>query len=215
MKETLVTLAVIALAAGCVTPYGEGQSALQKGRFVEAEGYFGQALAAGPGRTDALVGLGIAQYKQGEIDQASDTLQKALLIRPNEPSVRFYLGLAYLRNQDTRQAEHQLTALRSLNIDPRVAQQIDRALEVIRQGPLSDPVRNFLIGSIETQAQLSRDAQEALLQAQRAQAYYFPYYPYVYPYFAAPFAPFAAFAAPFGPFAPCVLVRRGGGWFCI
>ena len=202
-------LAVITLTAGCVTPYREGQSALQKGRYVEAEGYFNQALAADPGRTDALVGLGIAQYKQGEIDQASDTLQKAVLIRPNEPSVRLYLGLAYLRSQETAKAEQQLTALRSLNIDPRVAQQIDRALEVIRQGPLSDPVRDFLVGSLETQAQLSRDAQDALLQAQRAQLYYFPYYPYAYPYF----SPY--FAAPYAPFAPCVLVRRGGGLFCI
>jgi tetratricopeptide (TPR) repeat protein len=202
VRETLVTLTVIALTAGCVTPYGEGQSALHEGRFAEAEGYFSEALAADPGRTDALVGLGIAQYKQGEIDQASDTLRKALQVRPNEPSVRLYLGLAYLQNRDSLQAEQQLSALRSLEIDPRVAQQIDRALDVIRQGPLSDPVRAFLVGSLETQAQLSRDAQEARLQAQRAQAYYFSYYPYGYPYFAA-------------PFAPCVLVKRGGVWFCI
>jgi hypothetical protein len=113
--------------------------------------------------------------------------------------------LAYLQNRDSVQAEQQLSALRSLNIDPRVAQQIGRALEVIRQGPLSDPVRDFLVGSLETQAQLSRDAEEARLQAQRAQSYYFPYYPYAYPYF----------AAPFGPFGPCILVRRRGGWFCM
>jgi tetratricopeptide (TPR) repeat protein len=212
MTRAWTLLAVTALAAGCVTPYGEGQSALQKGRYVEAEGYFNQALASDPSRTDALVGLGIAQYKQGEIDQASDTLQKALQVRPNEPNVRLYLGLAYLRNQDTLQAEQQLTALRSLNIDPRVAQQIDRALEVIRQGPLSNPVRDFLVGSLETQAQLSRDAQEALLQAQRAQAFYFPYYPYIYPYFGYPYVGYPYVGA---PFAPCVLVRRGGGWFCI
>lgn len=202
MREALVTLAVIALAAGCVTPYGQGQSALRKGRFAEAEGYFSQALAADPGRTDALVGLGIAQYKQGEIDRASDTLQKALQVRPNEPDVRLHLGLAYLQKRDSLQAEQQLSALRSLDIDPRVAQQLDRALEVIRQGPLSDPVRDFLVGSLETQAELSREAQEARLQAQRAQHYYFPYYPYAYPYFAA-------------PFGPCILVRRGGGWICM
>jgi len=202
VKETLLTLAVIALAAGCATPYGEGQAALHQGRFAEAEGYFSQALAADPGRTDALVGLGIAQYKQGEIGQASDTLQKALQIRLNDPSVRLYLGLAYLQNRDPLQAEQQLSALRSLDIDPRVAQQIDRAIEVIRQGPLSDPVRNFLAGSLETEAQLSRDAQEARVQAERAQTYYFSHYPYGYPYFA-------------GPFAPCVLVRRGWGWFCM
>ncbi len=202
MKEALLALAVIALAAGCATPYGEGQSALHQGRFAEAEGYFSQALAADPGRTDALVGLGIAQYKQGEIDQASDTLQKALQVRPNDASVRLYLGLASLQNRDSLQAEQQLSALRSLDIDPRIAQQIDRALEVIRQGPLSDPVRNFVVGSLEIEAQLSRDAQEARLQAQRAQTYYFSYYPYGYPYFAS-------------PFAPCILVRRAGGWFCM
>lgn len=202
MKETLVTLAVLALAAGCVTPYGEGQSALREGRFAEAEGHFSQALADDPGRTDALVGLGVAQYKQGEIDQASDTLRQALQVRPNEPSVRLYLGLAYLLKRDPVQAEQQLSALRSLDIDPRVAQQIGRALEVIRQGPLSDPVRDFLVGSLETEAQLSHDAEEARLQAQRAQSYYFSYYPYGYPYFG-------------GPFAPCILVRRGAGWFCM
>ena len=211
MKHALLALAVIALAAGCATPYREGQSAMRQGRFAEAEGFFSQALAADPGRTDALVGLGIAQYKRGEIDQASETLQKALLVRPTEPSVRLYLALAYLRNRDALQAEEQLTALRSLNIDPRIGRQIDRALEVIRQGPLSEPIRDFLVGSLETQAELSRDAQEARLQAQRAQSYY--YYPYYYPYF------YPAFAYPYpffgSPFAPCVLVRRGGNFFCI
>jgi tetratricopeptide (TPR) repeat protein len=197
VKATLVALAVIALAAGCATPYGEGRSALDKGRFAEAEGYFSQALAADPGSTDALVGLGIAQYKQGEIDRASDTLLRAAQVRPNEPSVRLYLGLAYLQKRDQLQAEQQLSALRSLDIDPRVAQQIGRAIEVIRQGPLSDPVREFLVGSLETLAQLSREAQET----QRPQPYYFPYYPYAYPYFV--------------PYSPCLLVRRGGHFFCI
>jgi tetratricopeptide (TPR) repeat protein len=200
-------LVVTIFCGGCATAYSEGQYALQKGRYVEAEGYFTQALAADPGRPDALVGLGIAQYKQGEIDQASDTLEKALQVRPNEPSVRLYLGLAYLQNRDTLQAEQQLTALRALDIDPRIGRQIDRALEVIKQGPLSDTVREFLIGSLETEAQLSRDARDALLQAQRAQAFYYPYYPYVYPYFGYPYLG--------APFAPCRIVRRGAGWLCI
>jgi tetratricopeptide (TPR) repeat protein len=207
MARVWALLVVTMLCAGCATAYSEGQLALQKGRYVEAEGYFTQALAADPGRPDALVGLGIAQYQQGEIDKASDTLEKVLQVRPNEPSVRLYLGLAYLRNRDTLQAEQQLTALRSLDIDPRIGRQIDRALEVIKQGPLSDTVREFLIGSLETEAQLSRDARDALLQAQRAQAFYYPYYPYIYPYFGYPY-----FGA---PFAPCLLVRFGAGWRCI
>lgn len=202
MSRVSTLLALMALAAGCATPYGEGKSALRQGRYVEAEGYFTQALAVDPGRTDALVGLGIAQYKQGQIEPASDTLEKAVAIRPNEPSVRLYLGLAYLHSGETAQAEAQLTALRSLDIDPRIGRQIERALDVIKQGGLSDPVRDFLIGSLETEAQLSHDAREALLQAQRFQTYAFPYYPYVYPYFAV-------------PYPPCVLVRRGGHLSCI
>jgi Flp pilus assembly protein TadD len=204
VKEMLVTLAAIALAAGCVTPYGEGQSALHKGRFAEAEGYFSQALAADPGRTDALVGLGIAQYKQGEIDQASDTLQKAVQVRPNDPSVRLYLGLAYLQNRDSVQAEQQLSALRSLNIDPRVAQQIGRALEVIRQGPLGDPVRDFL--------RQPRDPGAAPVIRRRPAfrpSGLSPYFPTTIP------MPIPTLPLPFGLLRPCILVRRGGGWFCM
>jgi len=207
-------LAMIALATGCATPYAQGQSAMRQGRFVEAEGYFSQALTEDPGRADALVGLGIAQYKQGQVDQSIESLQKAARIRPNEPGVRLYLALGYLKHGDTIQAEQQLTALRSLKIDPRVGLQVQRALDVITQGPLSDPVRSFLIGSLETQAELSRDVQDARLQAQMAQAYYFSYYPF-YPFYGYPYFHYGAPYAPFGPYAPCVLVRRGGNFFCI
>ena len=80
MKRPLL-LAMIALAAGCATPYAQGQSAMRQGRFVEAEGYFSQALTEDPGRADALVGLGIAQYKQGQVDQSIESLQKAGVLR--------------------------------------------------------------------------------------------------------------------------------------
>lgn len=216
MKRALLLLAVVALAAGCASAMTEGQVALRQGRYVEAEGFFNEALAKDPGRTDALVGLGIAQYKAGQIEPAIDSLGQAVRIRPDEPSVRLYLALAYLKREDTEKAEEQLTALRSLRIDPRVGQQVQQALDLIKQGPLSDSVRAFLVGSLETQAELSRDAQDARLQAQMAQAYYFSYYPY-YPF--SPFPPFYGYpyyyGAPFGPYAPCVLVRRGGLPYCI
>lgn len=216
MKRALLLLAVVALAAGCASAMTEGQVALRQGRYVEAEGFFNEALTKDPGRTDALVGLGIAQYKAGQIEPAIDSLGQAVRIRPDEPSVRLYLALAYLKREDTEKAEEQLTALRSLRIDPRVGQQVQQALDLIKQGPLSDSVRAFLVGSLETQAELSRDAQDARLQAQMAQAYYFSYYPY-YPF--SPFPPFYGYpyyyGAPFGPYAPCVLVRRGGLPYCI
>jgi tetratricopeptide (TPR) repeat protein len=217
MKRALLLLAVLALAAGCTSAVLQGQIALRQGRYVEAEGYFNEALAKEPGRTDALVGLGIAQYKAGQTEESIQSLEKAVQIRPNEPSVRLYLALGYLKRGETDKAEEQLTVLRSLKIDARVGQQVQEALDLLKQGPLTDSVRNFLVGSLETQAELSRDAQDWRLQAQMAQAYYF-YYPY-YPF--GPFPPYyyygypGYFGAPFVPYAPCVLVRRGGLPYCI
>jgi len=213
MRHVLLLLVVIALAAGCASAVTQGQVALRQGRYVEAEGYFNEALAKDPDRTDAIVGLGISQYKQGRIEEAIEALGKAVLIRPNEPSVRLYLALAYLKKGDISQAEQQLTALRSLRIDSRIGDQVQQALDLLKQGPLSDSVRTFLVGSLETQAELSRDIQDARLQAQMAQASYFSYYPFY------PFAPYPYFyyGAPYGPYpyAPCVLVRRGGFPYCI
>lgn len=218
MKRALLLMAVVTLAAGCVSAVTQGQIALRQGRYVEAEGFFNEALAKDPGRTDALVGLGIAQYKEGQTDMAIESLEKVVQIRPNEPSVRLYLALAYLKRGDTEKAEQQLTALRALKIDSRVGDQVQQALDLIKQGPLTDPVRNFIVGSLETQAELSRDVHDLRLQAQMAQAYYYAYSPY-YPF--APFSPFYAYpypyyyGVPFGPYAPCVLVRRGGLPYCI
>ena len=88
MKRALLLLAVAALAAGCMSAVTQGQIALRQGRYLEAEGFFNEALAKDPGRTDALVGLGIAQYKEGQTDMAIESLEKTVQIRPNEPSVR-------------------------------------------------------------------------------------------------------------------------------
>jgi len=211
VKHVLVLLAVVTLVAGCVSPVYKGQIALRQGRYVEAEGFFNEALTEDPGKTDALVGLGIAQYKAGQIDTSIETLEKAVQIRPNEPSVRLFLALGYLKRDETEKAEVQLTALRSLRIDPRVGQQVQQSLDLLKQGPVSDSVRSYIVGSLETQAELSRDVQDWKLQAQMAQAYYF-YYPYY------PFAPFGYpfyYGAPYGPYAPCVIVRRGGIPYCI
>src|SRR5262249_12219854 len=119
MKLRLLLLAAVMLTAGCASALLNGQIALRQGRYIEAEGYFNEALAKDPGRTDALVGLGIAQYKAGQIEESIGSLEKAVQVRPNEPSVRLYLALGYLKRGETDRAEEQLTALRSLKIDAR------------------------------------------------------------------------------------------------
>ena len=183
-------LAVIALPAGCVTPYREGERALSQGRYAQAAAYFTESLAEDPGRSDALLGLGMAQYKQGLFPDATDTLSRAVGERPIDPTSRLYLALSYIQQGDVPRAEEQLTTLRDLKIDPRLGRQVGRALELLRDEPLSEPIRGFVAGSLETEAELSREAQQAKLEAERV-FYYAP--------------------APY----PCVLVRRAGRLFCI
>jgi len=190
MTRAWTLLAVITLTAGCVTPYGEGQRALSQGRYGQAVTYFTQALAEEPGSSDALLGLGLAQYKQGEFADAARTLERTVVERPTDPTSHLYLGLSYLQQGDAFKTKEQLSALRALKIDPRMGQQIERALEVLRAGPLSEPIRAFVAGSLETEAELSREAQQARLEAQRS--FYYAPSPY-----------------------PCLLVRRGGRFFCI
>jgi len=97
MRRALLVLAVAALAVGCASAVTEGQLALRQGRYVEAERFFNEALAKDPGRTDALVGLGIAQYKAGQVDQAIESLEKAVPIRPLR-------AIRPLRPRETRRA---------------------------------------------------------------------------------------------------------------
>jgi tetratricopeptide (TPR) repeat protein len=190
VKPALTLLAVIALAAGCVTPYREGERALSQGRYAQAAAHFTQALAEDPGRSDALLGLGMAQYKQGEYAGATETLSRAVGERPIDPTSRLYLALSYLQQGDAPLAEEQLKILRDLKIDSRLGRQVGRALDLLQEGPLSEPIRGFVAGSLETEAELAREAQQARLEADRV-FYYAP--------------------APY----PCVLVRRGGRLFCI
>jgi len=190
MTRAWTLFAGIMLTAGCVTPYGEGQRALSQGRYGQAATYFTQALAEEPRRSDALLGLGLAQYKQGEFADAAGTLERAVAERPNDPTTHLYLGLSYLQQGDAFKTEERLSALRALKIDPRMGQQIERALDVIRAEPLSEPIRAFVAGSLETEAELAREAQQARLDAQRS--FYYAPSPY-----------------------PCLLVRRGGRFLCI
>ncbi len=109
---------------------------------------------------------------------------------PNDATSRLYLCLSYFQQGDAFKTEEQLTVLRALKIDPRMGQQIERALDVLRTEPLSEPIRTFMAGSLETAAERSREAQQDGLEARRS--FYYAPSPY-----------------------PCLLVRRGVRFFCI
>ena len=153
-------LALLALA-GCATPYAQGRAALRQERYDEAVSHFSEALAHDPGRLDVRAGLGVARYKLGAFDEAEAALGQVLAQAPKHAEARFYLALAYLGKGQNSAADEQLTALLALEPHPRIAAQIDRALKVIRAGPLSDEVKRFVAASLEDEVQWEREVREA------------------------------------------------------
>jgi len=146
---------------GCATAYVRGQAALRQERYDEAASYFIEALATDPGRLDARTGLGITRYKQGKFDEAEDALQQVITQVPGRSEARLYLGLTYLQKGENSSAEEQLTALLALKPHRRIAAQIERALRLIRSGPLSDDTKIFVAASLEDEAEWECEIREA------------------------------------------------------
>jgi hypothetical protein len=151
------------LLAGCATAYQHGQIALHEGRYLEASGRFGEALAGDPASEDALLGLGIAQYHLDSFNAALGSLGRATLAEPAHAEARLYLGLTYLALEDQRSAARQLEALAGLGVHPRTAAQASRAAALLRLGPLSVEIREFVRKSLEDEVAWNRDVIEARL----------------------------------------------------
>ena len=145
-------LLIASVFTGCVMPFGQGDTTTR----------FEQILASNPNRVDALVGLGVARYKEGIFDDAIEHLSRAVAREPKQEAARLYLALAYLRKGEDGQAEEHLKALSSLKPDPRVAAQIDRTLRILRQSlPPNDEMRNFIAASLEDEVEMAREVRDA------------------------------------------------------
>jgi Flp pilus assembly protein TadD len=139
------------LLTGCVTATGRGEAALESGRYGEAATRFEEALAGKPGSLDALVGLGIAKYRLGALDEAQRALTEALGQAPDLPIAHLYLGLiALLRGQDAAAGE----SLRryAAGAPPRLTAHVERALRALAGGTVSAEMRQYMAASIEDQS---------------------------------------------------------------
>ncbi len=172
-------LGTLALEGCATTPYAAGVAAVRQGRYAEAVTQYEAALNRDPDRLDALVGLGIARYKLGALGEAIEVLERAVPRAPAVATARLYLGLSYLRNGDVSRADEHLTAFVGLNPDRRLAAQADRALTLIRAGPLPGETRAVVAASLEDEAELVQEATEAwrALDYERYNRWYYPYYP--------------------------------------
>jgi tetratricopeptide (TPR) repeat protein len=188
MTLTRVLFGILMLA-GCATPYSQGIAASRQGRYAEASVLYEQVLAHDPERLDALVQLGIARYKLGDLDGSIDALERARPRAPGDPAVRLFLGIAYLRKNDLSRADEHLTAFVDLKPDRRLATQAERAIKLIRSEPLSEQARVFAAASLETEAELAQEVIDAWRTLQNERWYYaypYPWYPYPAAYRMAP-----------------------------
>ncbi len=151
----------LVLLAGCATPYADGRVALQVGRYADAARHFEDALARDPDRLDALMGLGIARYKEGKLAEAVADLARVVARQPSSETAHLYLALAYLRGGQIPDAEAALTRLLALAPRPRLARSAARALGLIRQKPEpTEEARTLLAAGLEAEADAARDAQD-------------------------------------------------------
>jgi len=171
---------VVAMLAGCATPFNQGLTAARQGRYAEASVLYEEALARNPDRLDAIVQLGIVRYKLGNFEGAIDLLERARTRAPAEPSVRLFLALAYLRKNDLSAADEHLTTLVGLKPDRRLAAQAERTIAMIRSGPIPEETRAFAAASLESVADLA-DEVEAWRALESDRWYFWDPYPYPYP----------------------------------
>lgn len=168
---------VVTLAAGCATtPTSAGSAALRQGRPAEAAAQFEQALASEPERLDALIGLGISRFRLGAYQEAIGALSDAVTRAPAHGGARLYLALAHLRTHEDAKALEHLTALRTLELEPRFGALVDQALALMRAGAPPDPVRTFMVASLDYGADWSRELAETRQALRHAQLYADPFW---------------------------------------
>jgi Flp pilus assembly protein TadD len=164
-------LVMLALGAvGCATAMGDGRAALREGNYSEAATRFEQALADNPDRTDALVGLGIAKYKAGDLDGATGPLSRVVAREARSATARLYLGLVHLRKGEIGAVDEHLKTYIAERPGTRVAAQADRVLRVLRgSDPVSEEMRTFMAASLEDEAEMEREVAEARRYARDAE----------------------------------------------
>jgi len=181
-RRGLGLVLVLAMLAGCATTQtAAGTSALREGRPGEAAEHFKEALADDPNRVDAKIGLGISRYRLAAYGEATALLGDALEQAPGQPAARLYLALSSLRQREDAKAQEELTALRALPLEPRLAAQIDQTLALLHGGGITDAIRTYIAASLDYAFDWTREVAETRVALRNAQLAWDPFWsrPYV------------------------------------
>ncbi|BBO81509.1 hypothetical protein DSCO28_20750 [Desulfosarcina ovata subsp. sediminis] len=115
------------------------------GKVDQAEGLYGDILAAVPDQPDALHYLGVLHYQRGRIDEAIRNIHQALRIAPDYVDAHNNLGNIYM--EEGRLAEAEACYRKTISLSPdhvgahsnlasvlRAQERLEEAESVFRQG---------------------------------------------------------------------------------
>jgi tetratricopeptide (TPR) repeat protein len=163
-RRELAVAAIVAVAVlmltGCVTAYGRGEAALRAGRPADALVDLEKAWTETPERIDVRIALAIARYRTGAWNAAADILAGVVAEAPRRADARLFLGLAHLMGGDVDAARADLETVRSFDLHPRVASQLDRMLPFLR-ADLDDRVRNLVAADLDDAYEWLREVEAA------------------------------------------------------
>ncbi len=161
-------LAALMLLTGCATSTLQGREALGRGSYGEAAERFEESLAREPGRVADLIGLGIARYKLGALDEARAAFEDALAQRPDLPPAHLYLALIAIRRGDATAADTHLSHYLALGPPPRLAAQVERARRVAADA-LTPQLRDYVAATLEDGYQWAGEVAGAVQAARAAE----------------------------------------------
>lgn len=162
-------LSLLVLLAGCASPTMQGRAALGRGSYDEAARHFEEALTKDPGRTADLVGLGIARYKLGALDDAERALTQAVSRDPSLGGAHLYLALIAIQRGDQAAADAQLASHLALGTPARLAAQIVRTRRLLAGTALAPEMRDYVAAALEDGYQWTGEVAAAVQAANDAE----------------------------------------------
>jgi hypothetical protein len=161
MRRASAVLGLLGLAlGGCATAYGRGDAALRAGRPEEALRHLEEAHAATPDRIDVRLALGVARYRTEAWTAAVDVLAGVVADAPGRADARLFLGLARLMLGDVTTARTDFETVRTRDIHPRIAAQLDRVLAVLEPG-LDVRMRDLIAADLDDAYEWTREVEAA------------------------------------------------------
>ena len=97
----------------------QGTAAMKAGDFAAAAGYFTRVTQLQPGFAEGFFNLGLAEERQGQLDQARVALEKSLHLKPTLRGANLFLGTIAYRENRFKEADASL--VRETQLDPQNA----------------------------------------------------------------------------------------------